>query len=61
MDDYETHDDRQLVPGTGFTIEPGVYSPAWGVRTEVNMVVGPRAAEVTGPCQVALVRIAARS
>ena len=25
MDDYETHDDRRLLPGTGFTIEPGVY------------------------------------
>ena len=27
MDDYETHDDRRLLPGTGFTIEPGVYFP----------------------------------
>ena len=27
MDDYETHDDRRLVTGTGFTIEPGVYTP----------------------------------
>ena len=57
MDDYETHDDRQLVPGTGFTIEPGIYGPRFGVRTEVNMVVGRTSAEVTGPCQRELVRI----
>lgn len=58
MDDYETHDDRRLVPGTGFTIEPGIYTPTFGVRTEINMVVGDREAQVTGPCQQTLVRIA---
>jgi Xaa-Pro aminopeptidase len=58
MDDYETHDDRRLVPGTGFTIEPGIYGPRFGVRTEVNMVVGRTSAEVTGPCQRELVRMA---
>jgi len=57
MDDYETHDDRALVPGTGFTIEPGIYTKTFGVRTEINMVVGPTSAEVTGPCQQTLVRI----
>ncbi len=62
MDDYETHDDRRLVTGTGFTIEPGIYTPAFGVRTEINMVVGETSADVTGPCQQTLVRIgAARS
>ncbi len=34
MDDYETHDDRRLLAGTGFTIEPGVYFDDFGVRTE---------------------------
>jgi len=57
MDDYETHDDRTLVAGTGFTIEPGIYMKTFGVRTEINMVVGQRSAEVTGPCQQALVRL----
>jgi Xaa-Pro aminopeptidase len=57
MDDYETHDDRILCQGTGFTIEPGIYTPAFGVRTEINMVVGARTAEVTGPRQTTLVRI----
>ncbi len=60
MDDYETHDDRMLCPGTGFTIEPGIYTKTFGVRTEINMVVGARSAEVTGPCQTSLVKIATR-
>jgi Xaa-Pro aminopeptidase len=51
MDDYETHDDRRLLPGTGFTIEPGVYFDDFGVRTEINMVVSTRDAAVTGPVQ----------
>jgi Xaa-Pro aminopeptidase len=51
MDDYETHDDRRLLAGTGFTIEPGVYFDDFGVRTEINMTVGPRDAAVTGPLQ----------
>jgi Xaa-Pro aminopeptidase len=57
MDDFETHDDRRLLPGTGFTIEPGVYSQEFGLRTEINMVVGLKSAEVTGPCQERLVKI----
>jgi Xaa-Pro dipeptidase len=60
MDDYETHDDRTLIPGTGFTIEPGIYTRHFGVRTEINMVMGEKSAEVTGPCQETLVRIATR-
>jgi Xaa-Pro dipeptidase len=51
MDDYETHDDRRLLPGTGFTIEPGVYFQDFGVRTEINMIVYVRDARVTGPVQ----------
>jgi Xaa-Pro aminopeptidase len=61
MDDYETHDDRRLVPGTGFTIEPGIYTSTFGVRTEINMVVGERSAEVTGPLQTELLKIGARA
>jgi Xaa-Pro dipeptidase len=58
MDDYETHDDRRLIPGTGFTIEPGIYTPDFGVRTEINMYVGVRDAEVTGPRQTEIVPLA---
>jgi Xaa-Pro aminopeptidase len=55
MDDFETHDERRLIPGTGFTIEPGVYTTAFGVRTEINMFVGEREATVTGPLQTEFV------
>ena len=57
MDDYETHDERRLIPGTGFTIEPGVYTNEFGVRTEINMFVGEREALVTGPLQTAIVTL----
>jgi Xaa-Pro aminopeptidase len=55
MDDFETHDERRLIAGTGFTIEPGVYSKEFGVRTEINMFVGDREAAVTGALQTAFV------
>ena len=55
--DYETHDERRLLPGTGFTIEPGVYFDRFGVRTEINMVWGPSGPEVTGPRQQDIVAL----
>jgi Xaa-Pro aminopeptidase len=58
MDDYETHDDRRLIAGTGFTIEPGVYTDRFGVRTEINMFVAEREARVTGALQQAIVPLA---
>jgi Xaa-Pro aminopeptidase len=51
MDDYETHDDRRLVPGLGFTIEPGLYFDDFGIRTEINVTVGLTQATVTGDIQ----------
>jgi Xaa-Pro dipeptidase len=48
LDDYETHDDRLLVPGVGFSVEPGIYLPGeFGVRSEVNMHWGEAGPEVT--------------
>jgi len=58
MDDYETHDERRLIPGTGFTIEPGIYTPQFGVRTEINMFIGEHDATVTGPTQKEMVTLA---
>jgi Xaa-Pro aminopeptidase len=58
MDDYESHDDRRLMPGTGFTIEPGLYFDSFGVRTEINVYYGDREALVTGPAQTAITRLA---
>jgi Xaa-Pro aminopeptidase len=57
LDDYETHDDRRILPGTGFTIEPGLYFDDFGVRTEINMFRGEREATVTGPRQAAIVTL----
>jgi Xaa-Pro aminopeptidase len=49
IDNFETHDSRQLLPMTGFSIEPGIYLPGdFGVRSEVNMALTPEGAEVTG-------------
>jgi Xaa-Pro aminopeptidase len=58
LDDYETHDDRRLIPGTGFTIEPGIYTDSFGVRTEINMFIGEREALVSGPLQQEIVTLA---
>ena len=57
MDNLETKDEREILPNTCFSIEPGVYLPEFGVRSEVNMLVRPGSAEVTGRVQQELVRI----
>ena len=57
LDDFETHDDRRLLPGTGFTIEPGVYFETFGVRTEINMFMGEKDARVTGPRQIEIMKL----
>jgi Xaa-Pro dipeptidase len=57
MDNLETHDERRIIPRTCFSIEPGVYLPEFGIRSEVNMYVGENAAQVTGEIQDRLVMI----
>ena len=57
MDDYETHDERRIVPRTGFTIEPGLYFENFGVRTEINVYRGDREAVVTGERQSTIVTL----
>lgn len=57
LDDYETHDERRLMPGSGFTIEPGLYFKDFGVRTEINMVWTAKGPEVTGPRQKAILSL----
>ncbi len=51
MDNFETHDDRRVMPWSCFSIEPGVYLPQFGVRSEINMFVGDNEARVTGEIQ----------
>jgi Xaa-Pro dipeptidase len=57
MDDLEIHDERQILPNSCFSIEPGVYLPEFGVRSEVNVLVRPQRAEVTGRIQHEIVTI----
>jgi Xaa-Pro aminopeptidase len=57
LDDLETHDEREVIPNTLFSIEPGIYLPEFGVRSEIDMLVRNGAAEVTGRIQKELVSI----
>jgi Xaa-Pro aminopeptidase len=57
LDNLETHDDRRILPHTCFSVEPGIYLPEFGVRSEVNMLTAPGKAWVTGNIQRELVRI----
>jgi Xaa-Pro aminopeptidase len=57
LDNLETHDERRILPNTCFSVEPGIYLPEFGVRSEVNMLTAPGKAWVTGRVQRELVRI----
>jgi Xaa-Pro aminopeptidase len=57
MDDLEIHDERQILPNSCFSIEPGIYLPEFGVRLEVDVLVRPKSAEVTGKIQREIVII----
>jgi Xaa-Pro dipeptidase len=57
MDDLEIHDERQILPNSCFSIEPGIYLPEFGVRSEVNVLVRDKSAEVTGKIQRDIVTI----
>jgi Xaa-Pro dipeptidase len=48
MDNLESHDERRVIPGSCFSIEPGIYLPEFGIRSEVNVYVGEGFAQVTG-------------
>ncbi|HEY1807930.1 MAG TPA: M24 family metallopeptidase [Acidobacteriaceae bacterium] len=57
LDNLETHDTRRILPFTCFSVEPGIYLPEFGVRSEVNMITSRDHASVTGRVQRELVRI----
>jgi Xaa-Pro aminopeptidase len=58
MDNLETKDEREIIPNTCFSIEPGIYLPGeFGVRSEVNVLTRNGTAEVTGKIQRELVLI----
>ena len=57
MDNLETHDERKVIPWTCFSVEPGIYLPEFGIRSEVDVFVGDGEARVTGEIQDKLVLI----
>ncbi len=59
LDNLETHDDRRLIPGLLFSVEPGVYLEGrMAARSEINVFITPEGrAEVTGPVQRQLVLV----
>jgi Xaa-Pro dipeptidase len=59
MDNFETHDERMVLPRTCFSIEPGIYLPEFGVRSEVDIYIGEDGAiTVTGgPPQIQMVAL----
>ena len=59
MDGLETHDSRHLIPGTCNSIEPGIYLPEFGMRSEVNVYVGKDQARVTGALQTEILALLA--
>lgn len=50
IDNMETHDTRELLPGLGFTIEPGVYLPEFGARSEIDVYLDPAKGPVVTSC-----------
>lgn len=59
MDGLETHDVRHLIPHTCNSIEPGIYLPEFGIRSEVNVYIGEHEAHVTGPMQTEILALLA--
>jgi Xaa-Pro aminopeptidase len=47
LDNFETKDERKIIPGVAFTIEPGIYLKDFGVRSEINVYAGEKGIEVT--------------
>jgi len=57
MDNLETKDEREILPNSCFSVEPGIYLPEFGVRSEVDVLVRRGTAEVTGKIQREIVII----
>lgn len=54
LDDLETREERRLIEGVAFSIEPGIYTPDWGLRTEVNALHWQGKLLVSGELQTAV-------
>jgi Xaa-Pro dipeptidase len=59
MDGLETQDERHLIPRTCNSVEPGIYLPEFGMRTEVDVYVDSKDARVTGAIQTEILPLLA--
>ncbi|HAA86297.1 MAG TPA: hypothetical protein DCE14_08145, partial [Kosmotogaceae bacterium] len=58
LDNFETHDTRRVLPGIGFSVEPGIYLPQFGVRLETNIYIDrEKGPVVTAPLQDEIVKL----
>ena len=57
LDSWETHDTRKIIPGIGLTIEPGIYLPDFGVRSEIDVYISEKSPVVTTSIQRDIVTI----
>ena len=57
LDGFETHDTRRIIPGVGFSIEPGIYLPEFGVRSEIDAYMSEEGPYATSPVQREVVLI----
>ena len=57
LDGWETHDTREVIPGIGITIEPGIYLPEFGVRSEIDVYISEDGPRVTTEVQRSIVLI----
>ncbi len=57
LDGFETLDTRRVIPGVGFSIEPGIYLPEFGMRSEIDAYMSENGPVVTSPLQREVVLI----
>ena len=60
LDNFETHDTRRIIPGVGFSIEPGIYLPEFGVRSEIDAYMSEDGPYASSPVQREIVLITAQ-
>ena len=61
LDSFETIDERNIVEGIGFSIEPGIYLKEFGIRSEINVYVNHSGPEITTPVQNEIITVNTRS
>ena len=57
LDSFETHDTRRIIPGVCFSIEPGIYLPEFGVRSEIDVFMSADGPFASSPVQHEVVLI----